>query len=71
MPIEVKRKEGESVNAFLYRFNKRVQQGGLIKEQRKRQFYKRTSNKQKRRAATLYRRDKQEEIFRLKKQGLR
>jgi len=69
MPIEVKRREGESLNAFLYRFNKKVQHSGLVKERRKRQFFTRTKNRSKRRAATLYRMAKQEGIARARKQG--
>ena len=69
MPIEIKRREGESVNAFLYSFNKKVQHSGLVKEQRKRQFYARTKNRSKRRGATLYRLAKHGEIARTTQTG--
>lgn len=69
MPIDVKRREGESMNAFLYRFNKKVQHSGLVKERRKRQFYTRTKNRAKRRTATLYRLTRQSGIAKARKLG--
>jgi ribosomal protein S21 len=71
MPIHLQKRDGENVNAFLYRFNKKVQHSGLIKESKKRQFYARTENRQKRRKATLYRQRKQETIARERKLGKR
>jgi len=69
MAIEVKKKEGESMNSFIYRFNKRIQRSGLIKEVRKRQFRKRPENRGKRRASALYSIKKQKEILDIKKYG--
>ncbi|MDI6734279.1 MAG: 30S ribosomal protein S21 [Patescibacteria group bacterium] len=69
MAIEIKKKEGENLNSYLYRFNKKVQQSGLVKEVRRRQFRNRSVNKNKRRLAALYRLDKKEEFGRLKKYG--
>lgn len=70
MAIKVRKREGESVNALLYRFNKRVQQSGLVREVRKRQFRKRAVNRQKRKQSALYRRGKQETIARERKYGV-
>ncbi len=67
--LEVKRKEGENVNAFLFRFNKRVQRSGLVKETRKRQFKTRSKNKTKRRLGALYRISRKQELMTQKKQG--
>lgn len=67
--IEVKKREGESANTFIYRFNKRVQQSGLIKEVRKRQFRRRTLNQQKRRGAALYRVTRKRDLAIQKKKG--
>jgi len=69
MAIEVKKKEGENLNSFLYRFNKKIQQSGLVKEVRRHQFKKRALNKTKRRLAALYCLQKKEELSRLKKYG--
>jgi ribosomal protein S21 len=69
MAIEIKKKEGETVGSFLYRFNKRVQHSGLVKETRKRQFQARPSNRRKRREGALYRMKKQKELAQTRKRG--
>lgn len=71
MAIKVKKREGESVNALLYRFNKRVQQSGLVREVRRRQFRKRATNRRKRKDSALYRLTKQTAIARERKFGVR
>ncbi|MBM3654688.1 MAG: 30S ribosomal protein S21 [Alphaproteobacteria bacterium] len=70
MAIKVKKREGESVNSLLYRFNKRVQQSGLVREVRRRQFEKRLPNRRKRRDSALYSREKQATIARERKLGI-
>ena len=70
MPIKVRKREGESVNTLLYRFNKRVQQSGLVREVRKRQFRKRVENRRKRKDSALYRRDKEVTMAHDRKFGL-
>lgn len=67
--IEVKRKEGESSNAFLYRFTKKIQQSGLLKEARRKRFHLRKENKRAKKEAALYRINKKQEIERLRKLG--
>ena len=67
MPIEAKRKEGENINALLYRFNKKLKQSGVLKEAKKRRFRSRDTNKNKRRAGAIYRTAKAQEIKRTKK----
>ncbi len=69
MPIEIRKRKNENSNAFIYRFNKRVQQSGVLKEVRKRRASKRTENKTKRRNRALYRIVKQKELAKQKKQG--
>ncbi|MDO8557262.1 MAG: hypothetical protein Q7R98_02250 [Candidatus Jorgensenbacteria bacterium] len=69
MALEVKKREGETLAAFLYRFNKRIKNSGLIKEARKRQTRKRSPNKRVRRASAIYRLNKEAEISRTKKYG--
>ncbi|MEK7513039.1 MAG: hypothetical protein AAB601_02460 [Patescibacteria group bacterium] len=59
------------MNAFIYRFNKKIQHSGLVKESKKRQFFNRTENRRRRRKATLYRVRKQDEILRERKFGYR
>ena len=70
MTIKVRKREGESVNTLLYRFNKRVQQSGLVREVRKRQFRKRAPNRRKRKDSALYRREKEVAMTRERKFGL-
>lgn len=67
--IEIKRKEGESVNAFIYRFTKKIQQSGVLKESKRRRFHTRDTNRRARRASTLYRVAKKKEIERKRKLG--
>ena len=68
--IEVKKKEGETSSALLYRFTKKMRQSGVLIETRKRRFRDRNVNKRKRRIAAQYRTKKQTETARLKKMGL-
>lgn len=70
MAIEVKRKEGESASAFLYRFTKKMQHSGVLKEAKKRKYSGRAVNKNKRREMALYREDKKIETAKKKKLGL-
>ena len=69
--MEVKRKEGESMSAFLYRFTKKMQQSGILKEAKKRKHSKRTINKTKIRANAVYRSQKKKENEKARKLGLR
>lgn len=69
MALEVRRKKGENTGSFIFRFNKRTRQSGLIKEIRKRRFRSRPQNRMKRRLGAIYRINKKEELNRLKKYG--
>jgi ribosomal protein S21 len=69
MAIEIKKREGESANALIYRFGKRVKQSGLTKEVKKRRFQGRAANKRKRRLSALYRMKKMETLARERKLG--
>ena len=62
--IFLKRKEGESVNSFLYRFSKRVRRSGIFKEAKRRRFFEPNANKRARKESTLYRLKRQKEIER-------
>jgi len=67
--MELKRREGESVSAFLYRFSKKMQQSGVLKEAKKRRTRGRAVNKNKRRVGAIYRDEKRVEIETAKKLG--
>ena len=68
--MELKRREGESTSAFLYRFSKKIQRSGVLLEVKKRRFKDRTVSKQKRRVSALHREKKKKEVERKKKLGL-
>lgn len=54
--IEVKRKDGESVENLLRRFSKKVQQSGLIVRTKKRRFFEPAKTKREQRSDALRRR---------------
>lgn len=68
--IEVRKKEGESGSALLYRFTKRVKRSGILKEARKRRFSTRKVSRIKRRFSAIHRERKGQEVERQKKLGL-
>ena len=67
--IEIKRKEGESANAFLYRFTKKIQRSGVVKQAKKIRFKSREENKRARKDSALFRIKKKTETDKLKKLG--
>ncbi|OGG42139.1 hypothetical protein A3A21_02010 [Candidatus Jorgensenbacteria bacterium RIFCSPLOWO2_01_FULL_45_25b] len=69
MPIQSRRKEGESTGSFLYRFSKKVKQSGIVKEAKKRRFKERPTNRRKKRLSALYRVEKEKELEKKKKYG--
>jgi ribosomal protein S21 len=66
----IKRKEGETPSAFLYRFSKKMQQSGILKEVKKRKFHHRTVSRTKRKLSAIYRDAKRKETIKKKKLGL-
>lgn len=70
MPIDVKKKEGESPNALLFRFTRRVKRSGILKEKNKRRFTVREPNKTARRISAIHRSSKRAQVVRAKKLGL-
>ena len=69
MPIEVKKKEGESLGSFLFRFNKRIRRSGVLKETKRRRFHSRNVNRNKRRSSALYRIQKKKKVAQQRKYG--
>ncbi len=67
--LEVKKREGEPPAALIARFTKRIKQSGVLKEARKRRFYKRTGNRRKRLLSAIHRDAKKTEYERLRKLG--
>lgn len=56
--------------ALVYRFTKKVQQSGVLKEARRRRFHRRQPNRAKRLVSALHRETKRREIEKQKKLGL-
>ena len=67
--MKVVKKENEAVGSLLYRFTKKVQHSGIIKETRKRRYLDRPVTKIKRRLSALHRAKKAEEVQIKKKLG--
>ena len=67
--IEIKKKEGESTNAFIYRFTKKIQQSGVLKEAKKRRFSDRKLNKRSKKDSAIYRSKRKTEIEKERKLG--
>jgi len=70
MPIEVRKKEGESGNSLLFSFTKRVKRSGILREMRKRKFHTRSVSRVKRKLTAIHRDAKKKEVDRQKKLGL-
>ena len=69
MALRIQNREGESPMSLLYRFTKKVQHSGVLKEARGRRTRKRVINKNKRRLAALHRVEKSAEVEHKKKMG--
>lgn len=67
--IYIIKKEQETSAALVRRFMQRVQASGVLKEAKKKKFYKKPVNRNIRRVAALAREKKRAEQIRLKKYG--
>lgn len=70
MPIEVKKREGEVPSSLIYRFTKKIQRSGVLREAKGKRFRRRPVSSAKRRLSALHRARKRKEFERAKKQGL-
>jgi ribosomal protein S21 len=68
--IEVKKRPGESASSLLYNFTKKIKRSGILKEARKRRFYKRRVSRLKRRLSAIHRESKKKEIETARKLGI-
>jgi len=68
--ISVRKREGESANSLMYRFNKKIKQSGLVKEVRKRRFTVRDKSRLKLKLSALHREEQKKEYARKKKLGV-
>ncbi len=67
--MELKRREGEPVNAFLYRFSKKIQQRGVLREAKKRKNKRRRITKFRKRVSAAHREIKRKEVEHARKMG--
>ena len=70
MAIEVRKRDGDSPNAILFNFTKRMKRSGVLKEVRKRKNHKRAISRVKRRASAIHREEKRVLVERQRKLGL-
>ncbi len=68
--MEVRKRSNETSNALIYRFTRKVQQSGIIREAKKRRFHKRPTSKLRRRLSALHRAVKRKEYVRDRKLGI-
>lgn len=68
--IEVRKKEGESGSALLFRFTRKVKRSGVMKELKKRRFHSRPKSRRDRRISAQHKMKRRQEVERLKKLGL-
>jgi ribosomal protein S21 len=69
MTIEVKKQSGETNQALIRRFSKRIQQSGVLFRARKAQFRRRSKSRQMKKRAALRREEMKKEYEKLKKLG--
>ena len=67
--VEVKRKDGESFESLLRRFNRKIQQSGVLVRARKIQFYEPAKSRNLQRVSARRRAELSEERENLKKLG--
>ncbi|MDP3729344.1 MAG: 30S ribosomal protein S21 [bacterium] len=68
--MQVKRRENESSSSLMYRFTKKVQHSGILREARKRRFYNPPENRAKRKLGAVYREGKRIEFLAARKLGI-
>jgi len=67
--MQVKKREGESSGSLIYRFSKKTQQSGIIKEAKKRRFNQRAVSRLSRKLSAIHRVRKRKEYEYKKKMG--
>lgn len=67
--VTVKKREGESSNALIFRFTKKVRRSGVILETRRRRFKDRPVSRRTRKISALFKAQKRQEMIRAKKLG--
>jgi ribosomal protein S21 len=60
--LELKRRQGESISAFLHRFSTKIKQSGILMESKKRRYKDRPVNRAKIRLSATHRAMKKKEF---------
>lgn len=68
--LEVKKKDGESASSLIYRFSKKIQQSGVMKEAKGRRYKDRAKSKLKRKVSALHKAKRKIEMDRARKWGV-
>ncbi len=68
--IDIRKKENESASSMMFRFTKKVQQSGILREAKRRRFHARKESKLKRKLSALHSDMKKKEMAKQKKLGL-
>ena len=68
--IDIRKKDNELASSMMFRFTKKIQQSGVLREAKKRRFHSRKVSKLKRKLSALHRDVKRKEMVRQKKLGL-
>ena len=58
------------MSGMMYRFTKKMQQSGILREAKKRRFYARAESRLKRKLSAIHRDHKKKELVRQKKLGI-
>ncbi len=69
MPIENKRKKGETFESFLRKFNKKIMQSGVLLQYKKVRYYETPKSRNMQKVSAVERKKKREKKEYLKKTG--
>lgn len=69
MPIEIKRKKGESARSLVSRFSRIIRKSGILLEAKKKMYFRRPLSKTAKKRAALKRKELKEQYEKLKKLG--
>jgi len=69
MALEIKKQGRESIQSLIYRFNKSIQQSGILMRARKIRFWQREKSRDMRKRAALRREELKKEYEKIQKLG--
>ncbi len=69
MPLEVKKRNQETVQSLVYRFQKAIRESGILVQARKIRFRERKKSEEMKKRAVIRKEEKKREYDKLKKLG--